>query len=869
VFKKIHMRCLLCTALLLLCCAYGCIAAVVQPLPQRGQGPWDTYTVAEVGSDHVSGKDNFQPIRFAVSAKEFDRVMKYCKHLNGDLDEDQEGDKYDPKKDKEEYGFEIGVKEINDDFCDEEGHNTVTPGKKRTLLREVLPAALKLHSERLSVKREEENLIVRKDKHEFSSKCAKVSIPKQHQEHGVPNVDFVLYVGVTDTSVPVQICSKNEKGRPTSALIKFVPEEIDATRHFIRFAAHEVAHALGFEIETMKEYVKEGNEMAGKKKVSWVTYPTVIKEVNKHYGCPIVEGDSEIKGMALENDATDGAPLHWERRIAKDELMSTYSSSSNGMFYTALTLAVFDSMPFYKAEFKMAESMSWGKDAGCDFLKDGKEKKDEIIQNKPKMFCDEVKPTLQCSSDRLSLGMCSMGTSDVVEIPFEYQKYFGTVLYNSDNDLMDGYPIIKAIPQTSCERDQLDLMPGSDLGKESRCLKGENLTLKEQNKNNLTVGDICAKVKCEKDNNTFKVQYKGSTNWHECKNGKIEVTEGTEFTGGSIVCPTYAEVCTELSSTIDFNITYDEGEKRLMDEEDRREAEEEEEIQRIKVEAEAERNQKEEEHQKVEKEKEVISIQGPSLPPDSEMKENHSKPAEHSAGEISGKQPVASPQAGNQGGAPAEGESEVLSPPASTAPQPAGEENKAPNGNNNNSTALPQEPSSIPPEKNSSEPAKKPEVENMPNTENPKPVASEPIAVSEQPSSIKEEDKNNTTEGIEQVRETSTQPQPQNGNDEGINTTVDPTHSPNSPATVDENKNETTVNTDNNKTNTTTSSIPENVNASATAPATLTGLNNTQMGQVINQATTIAIVGADSSIATSYQIPLLLLFFALVALASP
>ncbi|ORC85915.1 uncharacterized protein TM35_000311010, partial [Trypanosoma theileri] len=79
---------------------------------------------------------------------------------------------------------------------------------------------------------------------------------------------------------------------------------------------------------------------------------------------------------------------------------------------------------------------------------------------------------------------------------------------------------------------------------------------------------------------------------------------------------------------------------------------------------------------------------------------------------------------------------------------------------------------------------------------------------------------------------------------------------------------ETIIPSSENNIHTTTSSIPENVNASA-AHATLTELNNTQMGQALNQATTIVIVGADSSIAASYQIPLLLLLSALVALASP
>ncbi|ORC80367.1 surface protease GP63, partial [Trypanosoma theileri] len=470
--------------------------------------------------------------------------VKFCEHLSNGLDEDD----YDDAKD---YGFKLNFKEINADFC--YGPNEVSPDRRKTLLREVLPAALKLHSERLSVEQVEKlDLSFEiKDSYPFLPKCTDVSIPKEHQQ-GITKADFMLYVGVTDEHQHPKICSRNTKGRPTSALIKFVPEEIAATRHYIRLTAHEVAHALGFEIETMKEHVKEGEETTGKKKVRLVTYPTVIKEVNKHYGCPNVEGDNKIKGIALENDATDGAPLHWERRIAKDELMSTYSGSSNGMFYTALTLAVFDSMPFYKAEFKMAESMNWGKNAGCEFLKDKEKYKETKSGKYSEMFCDEVKPTLQCTSDRFALGMCTKKQPDV-KIPDEYDTYFPSFLYDPLDDLMDGYTIIKPIPKTNCEEDKFNLMPGSILSNISRCLKGENLQLKTPNENNLTVGDICANVKCDKKNNKVSVQYSGSDKWHVCEDGKIEVTDGQEFQSGSILCPKYSEVCDDFSEVKDIN----------------------------------------------------------------------------------------------------------------------------------------------------------------------------------------------------------------------------------------------------------------------------------------------------------------------------
>ncbi|ORC84283.1 surface protease GP63, partial [Trypanosoma theileri] len=840
------MRRLLCTALLLLCCAYGCIAAVVQPLPQKGQGPWDTYIVsAPKGSIDKSGK-NWQPIRFAVSAKEIDRVLKYCEQWKKDP---WAKDIYD-----EDYGFILEVAKHKDEFCYEEEKTKMTDVKKSTLLRKVLPAALKLHSERLSVDRVEKlELPFNKTEKEYPvlPLCTNVSIPKEHQQ-GISNADFMLYVGVTtsaDSTNSVKICSKNTEGRPTSALIKFIPIEIDATRYFIRFTAHEVAHALGFEIEMMKKYMEIKEEKTGKKEVQLVASNALIDKMKEQYKCPSDEGNAEIKGMPLQSKASQTNPPHWKGLIAKDELMSPYTSEPgvkdvNGAYYTSLTLAVFDSMPFYKADFNMAESMSWGKNVGCDFLKGEEQMKSGIIDNNTEMFCKEVKSSLQCTSDRFSLGMCSKDPGKGVQIPDEYFSLFTPILKDTDDDLMDGYPIIKPFITTSCEEGTVEYMPGSIVSNISRCLKGVGLQLREQNvkKKHLLVGDICADVKC--DDNKVHIRYKGNDSWHVCneENSVITPAKDSAFSSGTIQCPKYSEVCNEKKKSTEFTIVYDEGEEEKLKREEEQEKDEmeveaqEAETDQKKKEQEA-KNKMEEDNHKMEEKEQLVeersqvntnSQQVPPLPADGKMKENQSKPAEQSALDTSGKQSPAPSNAGNQGDSAGVGQEDV-SLPASPEPRAANEENRAQDSNiNNSSGALPQEPSIPAPKGPNSEASKEVSSET---TETPKPVKTEPNAVSEQTSTIKDEDKKNKTENIEQVQETITQSQPQNGNDEGINTTVDTTLDPNSPAT--DNEKEGGVNADNNTTNTTTS-IPENVSASA-VPATLTELNKTQMGQVINQ----------------------------------
>ncbi|ORC85918.1 uncharacterized protein TM35_000311040, partial [Trypanosoma theileri] len=133
------MRCLLCTALLLLCCAYGCIAAVVQPLPQRGQGPWDTYTLSVPGADTDVPKkveENWQPIRIAVSSHGVAWTVNHCLY----------------KKAGARWRYALNDPHFDKVVCYR--RDGMTLEKANLFLNKILPAAISLHAERLKVKRE-------------------------------------------------------------------------------------------------------------------------------------------------------------------------------------------------------------------------------------------------------------------------------------------------------------------------------------------------------------------------------------------------------------------------------------------------------------------------------------------------------------------------------------------------------------------------------------------------------------------------------------------------------------------------------------------------------------------------------------------
>ncbi|ORC89328.1 surface protease GP63 [Trypanosoma theileri] len=522
--EKHSMRHLLWTALFLLYCSFGCLAAVVQQLPQKGESALQAYTVSDTPTE------KWEPIRIAVYTKYVEDVVKEC------IKQRSEGDS-----------------NTTVEFCS--GDNQMTAAKMNTLFKDLLPEAIKLHRDRLNVKPLKSNLKIQEEEVRwFTSNCWGFIIPSEHSTEGIPDADFMLYVNLGTERKSSAVCSIDENKRPTSARISFVPKEIVATRHYIRLAAHDIAVGLGFTTEYMSKYLTKESApifMNGVPNYLMMVQSNTVKDkAKKHYNC------QNIKGMILDYKGNTYSG-YWERRIARDELMSPYTGEPTGMYYTNLTLAAFHAMPYYQANFSMAEPMSWGNQSTCDFIT---KKCTEIIQDSKSsnVFCEESdKPVLQCTSDRFGLGVCSKVDTKKDGIPTEY-KFFEIV--GEQSDMMKGCPIIKPFQETMCENGNETLMPGSIVDKMSRCLSVKDPQIKDVNGNDVTVQGICAKVKCE--DGKVHVQYKGQKSketWHVCENdGDTIDLQGSVFSGGTIVCPKYAEVCTGLPETEPFNISYTE-----------------------------------------------------------------------------------------------------------------------------------------------------------------------------------------------------------------------------------------------------------------------------------------------------------------------
>ncbi|ORC81755.1 surface protease GP63 [Trypanosoma theileri] len=549
-------------------------------------------------------------------------------------------------------------------------HDVLTPEKEKILVEEILPEAIKLHEERLLVEPLKGPIVMPK----FSKPnalCSQFTIPTDGGSTGISGYDMVLFAAAEPTpeetfAWAATCATLGPNGRPVVGIINYGPRYIVGTPQRVRVAAHEIAHALGFNFELMKmdRLVGKVDSLRDKEDVFVVSADNTRRETMKHYNCDSAEG-MELQGVAFVSGTTltarastilaqvasiqeeyvlgkshsnvmDGrlpgeesvgsvvqerreeegssaakftqnvhhsshvfskrhslhvqaavtasepssectddkkvetekgskmciveAPTfmsnhgskmtrsHWSRRIAKDELMAGLVGAG---YYTAITMGAFADLRYYKVNWAMAEQMSWGNNSGCGLLEDKCVNSGET--QLPNMFCTSTSTdsseSLQCTSDRQSLGRCSsIGASPVkndLPVGFQYFSENTKKVGSEESEQMDYCPFIKALPQKSCIDGEQNQMPGSVIANNSRCVQGKELkTIKDE----AAVGAVCVEVSCK-----FKkviVRYSGNNDWYSCPEGKNLTVKG-DVLKGEIVCPKYADVCNTINKTLD------------------------------------------------------------------------------------------------------------------------------------------------------------------------------------------------------------------------------------------------------------------------------------------------------------------------------
>ncbi|ORC87973.1 surface protease GP63 [Trypanosoma theileri] len=472
--------------------------AVVRELPVKGQGPWQAYTAATYSP--------WAPIRIFVSTIDLEDDSRYCPAAG----------RYRPIY-------------VDKRYVHCQPKDVLRDEQRNALINHIIPGAMKLHQERLLVKPLKGTFKVPVfGEHDT---CSQFSVPPEHYNPGFSGYDTVMYAAAGPQHMEGTVawaikCATLPNGRPVTGILYFTPQYITNTSQMVRAAAHEMAHVLGFHGEVfIKQSDMYARRLRGLEKVPFLKCPKLVEKAKKHYNC------SSLDGVEMENDGDDFTALsHWDVRSAKDELMAAFSGIG---YYTALTMAAFECTRYYKANWGMEETMSWGKDAGCSLHTDKCIK--ENVTEFPDLFCTALSETPVCTSDRRALGICTLGVYNA-DLPEEY-RYFTNPRVGGVYEYMTDYcPFISPIPYGDCKASISYGYLGSRIGPSSWCLKGESLML-----NGTIVGDVCAEVQC--DNKSVQVRYYGDDKWYPCPEGKVLKPNNT-FTSGSIVCPKYREVCT-------------------------------------------------------------------------------------------------------------------------------------------------------------------------------------------------------------------------------------------------------------------------------------------------------------------------------------
>nr|CCC93446.1 putative major surface protease gp63 [Trypanosoma congolense IL3000] len=482
--------------------AGGLITAQIASVNESGVKAKNEF--GEYGQEELD--DSWQPIRIYASTLDMDDPHRFCTRP-GDVRDTLTG------------GGPVTCKEAD----------VLTVRKKRIIKQQALPEAIKMHSSRLFVQRLQRKIVL--GRHQIGH-CKMFKVPEAHYTNGV-DADLLVYVGVRPTIGSIAwafTCGLLPNGRSVVGSINLSPAFVKESDFFIRVIVHELGHVLGFDKGHLvrARVLQEVRGVRGLGQV-YVVNSTIAKRVaQKHFNC------SDVLGIEMENEGGNAVEIsHLEQRHAYEDVMSP-----NGRIkrYTAMTLAVFASLGYYRVNFSRAEPTRWGLNAGCGFLND------RCVVNgtatHPKWFCDREggEHSHVCSYDHLSLGRCALGRQEGGP-PLEY-RYFSDDELGGTSLFMDYCPVVVPYSHGKCTGAGGGLLRGSATGRNSRCVKGVNLRYSFRD-----VGDVCVHTDCS--GGRLRIRFLMDFFWKECKAGELVKPSNIFLWSGGVICPTREEVCFE------------------------------------------------------------------------------------------------------------------------------------------------------------------------------------------------------------------------------------------------------------------------------------------------------------------------------------
>ena len=196
----------------------------------------------------------------------------------------------------------------------------------------------------------------------------------------------------------------------------------NSLEYFESIIIHEFTHILGFSNNYFTNYFHNYFTKTDSNGVqrAYINSEKVIETAKKYFNC------DDIDGVELEEFGGSGTVgSHWEARILLGDYM-------NGVVYTSeqviseFTLALLEDSGYYKANYYTGGLMQFGKNKGCDFIKNKCVNDGKIESKFSNEFFDDIdngsgNHDTSCSSDRQSRAYHIIYSYN--ELPSYYQYF--------------------------------------------------------------------------------------------------------------------------------------------------------------------------------------------------------------------------------------------------------------------------------------------------------------------------------------------------------------------------------------------------------------------------------------------------------------
>ena len=162
--------------------------------------------------------------------------------------------------------------------------------------------------------------------------------------------------------------------------------------------------------------------------------PKVLETARSYFNCLTlgsIDLEDQNPDIAISGKRSNIAGSHWEQRVLPEEIMSmsSFDSSLPKHFkpkFSNFTLAYFEDLGWYEPNYAIAEEMSFGKNAGCDFVNE--RQCSTLTEEYPNSFCSPSyfefrKNYERCHPNMKSVTRCSISSYEN-NIDHEF-TYFG------------------------------------------------------------------------------------------------------------------------------------------------------------------------------------------------------------------------------------------------------------------------------------------------------------------------------------------------------------------------------------------------------------------------------------------------------------